>query len=418
MSEQMTKKSAPTRGLPAWTTSRATVTGAALWLAGMLAVLIVSTPLTNDDIANHSIHEYSEQTHQSLWGIISFFTKDWMTNQGRFFPGSLAWSYTLHWYTGSVVEYKLAVALVLTLSLAALVLLVRRITGSWHAAGMTVVALATLIQVRLGYDSITEFAALFPWVLLLVASTMLILLTRSGWRWWLVAALLYALAVVTYETTVAFVPVLAVVVLMKRRGWRAILPMVVPAMAQLAMVAHLRSQMVAPPLPAYAMNLDPVEVGRTLWFQMSGALPLSQWWLGSGSAPSISTAGVGIALVVVGMPVWLIFRWVLGQEWSVNRRDLLQLVALGFWMILTSSGLVAIAQRWQDELVSGSAYVPVFFGYVGLAMVVVAAVGFIHSRLMRLGSRAHSVAVSLLSSSAAVLAALVFAGNLAVVAAR
>lgn len=384
------------------------------WLVAWLVALVVATPLTDDDLINHQIRATAAATHESLADLILRYTRAWMNNEGRFFPGSITWSFSLHWFTGSVIEYKLVLGLVLAVSFAITVVAVRSITESRELGNFAGAALISLLQMRVGFDPMSDFAGLLPLVAGLVLGSLAIVLRRSGWRWMLLAAGMYSFAVLTYETSVAFAPALILVVILRRRGWRSAAAFAVPAGTQLAIVAVLRSRLAHDPSPAYQISMDPSVIGRTFWRQASGAIPLSQWILGDGLAPAISRGAVALSIVIVMVPVFILARRAIFTATPVDRSSLVSLFVLGLWMILCAAGIVALTARWQSELIPGSAYLPVYFEYVGLALIVVSVAEAVRRHLTgrsALLCRIWSEGVSILVTVGAVLT---FAGNLTV----
>lgn len=391
------------------------VGGAVGWLLGLIAMLVVATPLTNDDLINHQIHSESATTGRGLLGIITHYTHQWMANEGRFFPGSLAWSYSLHWYVGPVVLFKLVLACLVASSVGAVGFYVSKVADSRRLGLLGVAVFVTFVQMRVGFDPVSEFAGLLPLVSVLVLVAVGVALSRGSWPWLLLAGLAYGAAVMTYETTVAFAPVLIVVIIASRRRWQAALPIAVPALVQTVIVLILRSQLDHPSSPAYTVSLDPAVVLPTLGRQLAGAIPLSQVLLGDGIAPPLSRTGVVLALLLVGVPLAVLVRAAISTPLEVSARALWLLACCGAWITLAAAGLVALTARWQQELVMGAAYLPVYFQYIGLALVVIAALGAGDRLLTR--RRPGVVLTWRWSVTAAVslVGALTFAANLSIV---
>lgn len=342
------------------------------WLAGAWVALVVATPYLGDDVINAKVRENARDQGLGLIGMISYYVRLWMDSQGRFFPGSLAWTFSLHWFAGSRVVFKLTLGAVLLAAVVVVALVVRELTRSWGAAALFVVLAFSCMQLRLGFDGLTSYSGLLPLVVFLTGASLLVLLTRSGLGWGVVAGLLYGLASVTYETVVLFLPALVALVLWKRRRWVLCLPLAVPGIAEFVTALVLRSRLSEAPAAAYTLRFDPPAVGRTLLTQAAAAVPGAQWLFQV--APRPRPSELVVSLVLVGVPAMLAAAWGMRRvvhappEEAVPRASCLLLVGFGAWIWLVSSLLVALTKRWQDELGPGGAYLPVVFGFFGVAL--------------------------------------------------
>jgi hypothetical protein len=374
------------------------------------------SPVRYDDSINIGTRAALAREGTSLGESILFWTGQWMTNEGRFFPGSVAWTQSLFYFFDSRVEYKLVLVAVSGFAIAAAMALVWFLSRHLAASAITGLALLAVLQVR-AYDvgdGLTAFTGLLPLTTGLTLAACAIVVRTSLLVWSIMAGALYLLAMFTYETVFLFAPAMIALVLVATRSWRRVLPLAIPAVIELVIVLILRTSVGSNTAPAYTMSLEALPVLRTLGKQLVAAIPLSQWWLGS--TPAMSIPLIGLCLVLLGVPVFISALSLTRISTKTPRSVLLVTAGLGLWMWLTSAALIAVTVRWQVELPRGQGYLGTVYEYFGLALCVVAGWLAINERLAAPGrSEKLWLAWSYGSSGAvAVVVALTAAGNLSV----
>jgi hypothetical protein len=183
-----------------------------------------------------------------------------------------------------------------------------------------------------------------------------------------IAGLAYLYALFTYETVLLFVPAMVAVVIYTTRSWKRAIPLVIPALIEVAIVLLLRSQ-VAVTRPAYSISLEPGAVIATFYEQLVAALPFSQWIFRSAFAPGLSTPLIAMCVILVGIPVFFGALRLSERRIDSPRLAPVFVAAFGLWIWLASSALLAVTLRWQQELDLGQGYLAVVYGYFGLALV-------------------------------------------------
>jgi hypothetical protein len=386
------------------------------WLAGTLVALVASTPYRGDDLINKGIREIVATAGTTLPGFTRDITEQWMRNEGRFFPGSLSWTYSMFWLFDNRVAYKLAIGLVLVVAIAGYATFAARLTGHWRAAAVFVPIVCATIQFRTTFDGIISFAALLPLTALLTIAAVLLLVTRRGAWWATLAAVSYMLALVTYETVILFAPIMVAIVIWSRRSWRPAVAIVVPVAIQLAIVLSLRTAMAAPPNPAYTINLDPASVLETFAKQALAAVPMSQWLFGAPTMPPIPAGSLLIGALTVGVPTFLSIVHLNRTRIRAAAGPIAAIAAFGAWIWLSSAALVSVTVRWQLDLQRGQGYLAVVYGYFGLALCLLAA----YLVLERVVADRAPATIAVWRYGSALLIAIVisltFAGNVAVAA--
>lgn len=190
--------------------------------------------------------------------------------------------------------------------------------------------------------------------------------------------------------------------------------MIVPAALQAVLVVVLRQAVDTKTAPGYTMNLDPDAVLTTFATQASAALPLSQWLFHAPSVPAINAGAVIVAALACGVPVLASMLAVGATTWRPSWASVASIAVFGLWIWLSSSALIAVTVRWQTDLRPGQGYLAVVYGYLGCALLALAA-WLAGSRMV--AGRSTAVRRTWTISSALVIAAVAtatMAGNLAV----
>jgi len=194
-----------------------------------------------------------------------------MVYNGRFFPGSLSWTYVLFWICDSRVAYKLALGCVVVAAIVVFGIFVSRLTGRWKTGAIYTSIVLGLLQIRTMHDGIISYAGLIPLTAGLSVAAVLIVISRRGFWWATLAALLYSFALVTYETVLLFAPIMVAIIVWKRRSWRPAVAIAIPALARGVIVAILRLSLHTAPGPAYTVNLE----SKTVLVTFAGSSDLS-----------------------------------------------------------------------------------------------------------------------------------------------
>ncbi|HEU4331997.1 MAG TPA: hypothetical protein VFR40_12835 [Lapillicoccus sp.] len=350
-----------------------------LWigvLCGYLAVVtaapVATTPLRSDDIISQRRPQDYLDSGQTLWTFLLDWFGPWIRDQGRFFPGSAVWTFLVFTAFPSRFTYKIFVA-GLVLVLIALAALTAATLSTSAAAPVAIAALAAGVHLRDFFDGVDSFSGILPFTIAATLACLVLLIRRRGWVVSTVVVLLWSTVLITYEVAILLVPTLCVLVYWSTRRWLRVLPILVPAVVVSAVVLVLRANVTDFVGNAYRINLEPGRVVVTYLRQAAGALPWStQWFPGTEAQMSFDPGLLVLALVLVAAPVAILLTLVARQRVEVSGGGLGRLALLGASMWLLPPILVAVSLGWQNELPPGQAYVSVVWGYVGVAMLLVA----------------------------------------------
>lgn len=382
-----------------------------VYLVMMAAFPILLTPYRFDDTFDRLIPEKLSKPGGSYLGWFLDQTVPWMHNQGRFFPGAVAWREFVFTTFTTRASYKLFMAALSLTVMAAVVTLVWKMTGAKMVGAVAVTSLAATWTLRPWTDGLDSFAGLLPWTVLASIASLLLLMRGRGWLSAVLALLLWSGVLVTYEVAILITPALLLCVWLSGRGPARSLLLFWPALADLLFVVILRSQAVAI-APAYRINLDFGAVFETYIRQSTAALPLSRFWYPGATLGILPLRLAAIALIVIGIPAGLVLVGVWQSRPNPTWRSLLGIGFFGATCWLAPPLLVAITQRWQVSLPPGEGYLSVVWGFVGVALIM-ASIWLSLAKLSLRSSFARWTIplLTLLTICLAGLAALSFAAN-------
>ena len=396
---------------------RALVIAAASVPIMFLVVSIAISPWANDDTINKNFHADTLEAGKTLWSQIGFYTDFWSSSAGRFFPGSVTWTFGLFWVVQNRVAYKLIIAMILIVAVLMFSLVTWVYTKNTKVAALLLFTVLATLQIRVFLDGLTSFTGLLPLTTLLTTTALLLSSRQKGWILPVIGGILFQLALFTYETVILFVPVLMLLVWLKTKRKLRTLVFAIPAALTAVIALSLRSRLDPANTPsAYSVSLDPDIFFTTFAKQVSAALPMSQWWLDAPSLPPMSKIFIGLALIFVGIPVFIGLKLLSEKNYALLPKKELGLMAgVGIWIVLSSAAITSMTARWQQDLSWGEGYLNVVYEYFGLALALTALILLILQWMHKIQNRGISQGiVFLLCSGIAGTTALTVASNLVI----
>lgn len=331
---------------------------------------------------------------QLTWDM---FTR-WVTTQGRLYPLSLYVQPLFYVLGGNRLAYKLLIMALVIACAGLFSWLVRRVSGSDALGIAAAIAPSLAFQFMYFYDSLLGFAGMLQMVFLYLVGSLLLFtfyLERGRRRYLVWSVVLYLASLLTYEMTFPFflLHVLLASFYPERRplkdAFRKAMPHAVVAVGLAVALIVLRLSLKvavtaggATPSP-YAISFDVGQYLRALCIQVLGAWPLSYSTFGSGvwgrtdlfQSPwsYLATFPVTSLIAFTGYAAltWVVARTALSEpkRTASGKSTVVGLVWFGGAMMVLSGAMIALSPRWHTELVWGAAYLPVFVGYFGSALV-------------------------------------------------
>ena len=299
-------------------------------------------------------------------------------DSGRVMPASVLTSMVPWVFSDARGPYKLWLLIFSAVVLVLVAVLLRRLGVSAIASGLSVLLAATFMQFRFYHDSLLGYSGLMQLstLLLVLAALAWLRYDQGGRAGWFAASLVLWLSCLTlYEVNAALLPALLAVVVIRRRtlrrSLRSAVGFAVPTVLVLGTALFVRSSGAAP--PGYEPSFSPVDFLSAMVRTVIAAVPTTYAVFDpSGLMQKFTTpelaAGAwrGVLATVAGAV--LLQHATTRETWSVR-----PLVWLGAALWIFPSTLLALAPKYQNEIVLGQAYLPVFVQVIGITMLFVAA---------------------------------------------
>jgi hypothetical protein len=356
-----------------------------LALIGWGLCVLLAVPRTGwlcDDMWNASLPGYWIYHRRDALSDTLLEIRGWSA-AARFNPLIHAWKNFVFWLQPSLPVYKWALVGAVLVNLVAFYYLLRSLGAGADLAALCCLWVPALFQFRTFADALLSFNAM-PQLIFLLTTLSLWLLRRhctGGGRWSLAGSvLLYLAAALTYEVTYAFwVLHLWVIVTARpspKRAARTLVPFVSIPLLLALLSALVRA--LAPPLGDYALSPDPQAWAAACCKQFAAALPCSftAWYPLSPVrhlfAARTFTKGWYVLLLAFGLG-WYLTRNLCRQA-RAGALHPGRWATLGLLLAVLPVPLLCACARYQQDLVLGDGYLPVYVQSYGVALLLAAGI--------------------------------------------
>ena len=396
----------------------------------LLAQLIVLLPVLHtafwqDDDANAYISGYLRWIGQGWWHFFWTANKLQVNTLGRPMPLGVLQTYGAFLVFHDRIAYKLMLILLTLIASGMIGLVVRRLGASAGIAALAAALPAVCWQLHLLHDALISYTGLVQAVTIysMGATLLFIAWLRRGGTWRLIAmAVLTAFACLTYEAAYLLPIALVPVAWYERKcSWRRAVVLAWPSLivaGSLIVVALVLGRNL-PATSGYRVDWAPGVV-LTAWAKIvTSGLPMIGWLTTGGprDLPASHSDGPfirGLLIAALLVPLLLAVARPGATAWLRDRRRVFAVVGIIAALMLTPSLLTAVSGRYQQEVLWGWGYLPMFFAALGWAALGALAIGALLRALAR--SRAATVAaVTLISIAAGVMTAINAEGSARVV---
>jgi hypothetical protein len=349
----------------------------------------------DDEALNSYIDGWIRWNHSTWWSFYTSVVVLWINATGRLIPFNLGSVYLLFHLIHSAFVVKAIQIGLIGLNVGTFALVARRLTSNAVFGALAAACVALTLQIRFPSDPIAGFAPLLPLTveLLLLAILGQLEYQRNQRPLYLVLGVAaFAAAALTYEITYAYLVIFIVLAWFRAsdRNQKLIqiaaftLPIAVLVVANLLLrnAAHMAAN------NYYALSLSAGSYIRTAWIQIVAGIPLSYpYFLPVHVYDSLNKVildrplagyGLGFAFAVI---VYAALSRSTSAGVRLRKGSLALCVAVGVLLWLLAVPMMAASPRWQAELVMGQGYLPAYFEYFGIALIVAAALEMTRERL-------------------------------------
>jgi hypothetical protein len=336
---------------------------------------IIPSAFSADDTFDSFTPFQLKYLDKSPWSFITEETQNWMTTQGRFFPGAITIGTYAHYFFPNRTGYKALQLAVALIALGTFYILIRFLVRSHRIAILSTLISLCAMQFKVQYDPLLQFSLQQPALMIIFFLSVLSFslgIRKNKSRYLFGSAILYFLALLTYETTVLLWPFFVFVLILENPPkWRLKLVSTIVAPTVISINLLVLRSRIEVAAAGYTSNFEPGPLTRTLFRQLLASMPMSyseiqtplfiedfpnhvhiqtgSWWLGIAGA---------LALTL----------WVIPNLPLINTRRRLALIGIGLTLWITPALVVAQTVRWQGELELGNGYITAYQGYFGFSL--------------------------------------------------
>jgi hypothetical protein len=350
-----------------------------------VALLVLSPYLTTgyyqDDGLNSTLSGHLLRRGLTIMEFLRAQNHSWMFDNGRLFPIALT-GYFWWWLNPPLWLYRVVQVASVLVCMGLWVRVLETLGSSRRFAILSALCVLPCLQMRDYHDPVTSYTFLLQWVFIQAAGSVWLYrkyqLKAPRWTLW-ASLILFATSLLTYETSLAFYPILAVLALFDRSGrshGAARWGHTVIVAIYLISVGWLRSH--APVSYPGTQSTLTFKSVSTFIYQLSGVFPMIYAIFGRSGIYSGETLFTSAfwtpfwPIASSGAMVGILAYHVLKRDNTPPTSDrpslsLIRWSAAAIWIL--PSALVALSVKYQMEINRpGKAYLPVFLSYFGFSV--------------------------------------------------
>ena len=340
---------------------------------------ILGSAFSADDTFDSMVPMQLQYSGQSNWSFINTYTSNWARNEGRFFPVAVIIGFYSHNLFPGRTEYKVAQLVLAIIAILMFGLFVGYLLKNFYSGIVAVLVLTICMQMRVQYDALFQFSFQQPSVMIMFLGSLVLFISgirHSKHVRVIMSGSVYLLVLLTYETTVLLWPIFLLIVLFERPK-KFFSPLMISAFFPTIVALNLLRlrNKVQSSAAGYTSDFELARLGKTFVRQAVGSIPMTYSEINTPgflqAFPQHMHPESFLWLLAIAMGIIVSVLGVKRMSENCHRQNLfLALMGLGLWSV--PALVVAQTVRWQDELTLGNAYITVFQGSFGFALVAIA----------------------------------------------
>ena len=327
-----------------------------------------------DDSLNSQIWGMVNRFHVSVWDFSLTVIRAWL-RAGRIL---FCWPaiYTFFYFVRDELAVRLIDLALLLTHVSLIIVLLRQLRLRWSTIGLFTILLFPLFQIRDTHDPLASYAG-FCQSLGIALAMALILLNRwcgtGKFSALIASSVIGSLSMTWYEINVVYIPIaLFAIASLRPRDWRVgfivvLVPSVVYLVASAWIKHHSPSEYPGSSVGASALFLP------TYFKQLLAAFPGTFYGLvGSASLhfDQLLSYAAGNVFAVLASILWIVsfILTLTATEEPIRSAERRVAIFTGAILLLAPPSLIAMSSRYQHLITWGSAHIPVYYQYYGLAI--------------------------------------------------
>lgn len=338
----------------------------------------------HDDAINSSIWGELHRAGNSLIALTWQVTRNWIRDAGRFIPLAFLQTYTAFYFIRDQQTLRLCHVLSVILNIILFITLLRKLKVTWSQIGLWFLVLLACLQMRDYNDPIASYSFFMQTQFMLFTTSLLFYLHwefNNKWRFLVLSSFCLAFSLLIYEVNYIFYPMVVILLLKSQKNKDTLVK------ASAILFSPLLFYI---PFNIFLRHFgNPVYVGNK--FSFNTILP--ETYLKQFIAPfpyvhylfkfqrkfnvielakSLPTNFISVLIFITAL--YVIFK--LYEKISTSKEVLksnphyqkLKIIALS--LVFIPPCFMAISKKYQDELDWGIGYLPVYYSYFGVALLI------------------------------------------------
>jgi hypothetical protein len=370
-----------------------------------------------------------------LVAIATMDTIKYYISTGRFLPVHYALLNFCGTFLSNLILYKICIIIFVAINIIIFSYLIKLLTGCSSLALMSILLSPLFLQLRLYHDPVLSFYFVMQFLFLVITLSIIFLIYYLKYTklfYLFVSLFFYLLSMLTYEISYTFFIIFLIIIYYYKNDiyytFRLSSLFILLSILCLSIVVFIRTYLGVPiietsnSLVYWVANPNIKLYLITFIKQTTAAFPLSYFFANIFAHRSsisfdpknfFSVATISIAGIYLFLYIAIAQK--LKKELSDKRSkpfNLRYLLILGLLLFVLPAIMIPLVPKYQEELVWGTGYIPIYISYFGLLLVAICILYKIYSSLSFNNILAASLIISFLFSA---VGALTYCSNVTVV---
>jgi len=332
----------------------------------------------------------------SLFQFIRETILSWMHVNGRLAPLANLQIYGLHYWIQNVHLFRFAHVFLVVIHIGTFVWLLRRLKVGWNFIGLWLLILVGLFQARNYHDPIASYGFFLQFQGIFLTLAILSLVTWNvtpRTKWLVMSSTLALISLLMYEINIVFYPIALGLLLTSRHPTRlkirALLTLLAPLIIYALVTFYLRnaSEISYPGVRVGSPDLMLATYGKQFLAAFPGVFYFLQWKAEFPISKIFSSfISTPLAWLLMLASLYSGFRCISANSQALETTypRIREISIIALCLIFITPAFIAISSKYQHELTWGTGYLPVYYSYFGVALIVTASFSLVTERFARL----------------------------------
>ena len=340
----------------------------------------------------------------NLVAIATIDTIKYYISTGRFLPVHYALLNFCGTFLSNLILYKICIIIFVAINIIVFSYLIKLLTGYSSLALMSILLSPLFLQLRLYHDPVLSFYFVMQFLFLVITLSIIFLIFYLKYTkilYLIISLFFYLLSVLTYEISYTFFIIFLVVIHYYKKDirytFRLSSSFILLSILCLSIVVFIRTHLGVPIIetpnsPVYWVANPNVKLYLiTFMKQTTAAFPLSYFFANIFTHKSsisfdpknlfsVATISISAIYLFIYMYISQNLKKELSEKIS-KPFNLKHLLILGLLLFVLPAIMIPLVPKYQEELVWGTGYIPIYISYFGLLLISICMLYKIYSSL-------------------------------------